>query len=226
MKKMASQNLEFPKAQDWNNYWGMDQTQRFTRLSWSKKRILRILQPYILREEKALDAGCGSGFFSEYFCEQGMNTTALDYSQTALDLVHERTNGRVHIMKANLVDQNLNSLTSDKFNIIFTDGLLEHFSPGDQDKIIKNLTDVLHTNGVMINFVPNRWSPWELIRPMYMPGIVEDPFTLSELTDLHERNNLKIIARGGVNVIPCACSPDALIGSRFGMLLFTIAKKQ
>lgn len=223
---MTSQNLELPKAQDWNKYWEMEQTQRFTRISWSKKRIIRILQPYVISGGKALDAGCGSGFFSKYFCDQGMSTTALDYSQAALDLAQAKTFGAVNLLKANLVDQKISVLTKERFDLIFTDGLLEHFSPSDQDKIIKNLMEVLNENGVLINFVPNRWSPWELIRPMYMPGITEDPFTLGELRDLHERNNLKVISRGGINTVPFPFSPDAVIGALFGMLLFTIAKKR
>ncbi|MGE0269219.1 MAG: class I SAM-dependent methyltransferase [Candidatus Omnitrophota bacterium] len=223
---MTSPNLELPKAQDWNNYWGLEQTQRFTRISWSKKRILRILQPYVMSGGRALDAGCGSGFFSKYFCDQRMSTTALDYSQAALDLAHAKTSGAVSLLKANLVDDQINTLINDRFDIIFTDGLLEHFSPSDQDRIIKNLTGVLNDGGVLINFVPNRWSPWELIRPMYMPGIIEDPFTLGELSDLHERNNLNVISRGGINTVPFPFSPDALVGAFFGMLLFTIAKKR
>lgn len=223
---MTTQKLDLPKAQDWNNYWGLEQTRRFTRISWSKRRIIRILQPYIIPDGKALDAGCGSGFFSRYFCEEGMKTTALDYSQAALDLAKEKTLGRVALLKANLVDENVTSLTSDRYDIVFTDGLLEHFSATDQDKIIRNLSDVLKENGVLVTFVPNRWSPWELIRPIYMPGIKEEPFTLGALAELNERNNLKVIDRGGINTVPFAFSPDALCGSLFGMLLYTIAKKR
>lgn len=223
---MTTQKLELPKAQDWNNYWGSEQTQRFTQISWSKKRICRVLQPYIFGGGKALDAGCGSGFFSKFFCDQGMTTTALDYSQTALDLAFEKTGGQARLLKANLVDEQINSLTENTYDIIFTDGLLEHFSPSDQDRIIKNLADVLDENGVLITFVPNKWSPWELIRPIYMPGIKEDPFILSELIDLNERNNLRVISRGGINTVPFAFSPDFLVGPVFGMLLFTISKKR
>lgn len=223
---MTTQKLELPKAQDWNNYWGSEQTQRFTQVSWSKKRICRVLQPYIFDGGKVLDAGCGSGFFSKFFCDQGMLTTALDYSQTALDLAFEKTGGQARLLKANLIDIQISSLTKDTYDIIFTDGLLEDFSPTDQDRIIKNLANVLGENGVLITFVPNKLSPWELIRPMYMPGIKEDPFILNELIDLNERNNLKVISRGGVNAVPFAFSPDFLVGSVFGMLLYTISKKR
>ncbi len=221
---MKTKNLELPGAQDWNHYWELGQTQRFTRVSWSKRRIIRVLQPYVRPGDYALDAGCGSGFFSQFFCESGMQTTALDYSRSALEIAGSKTRGRAKLVQANLVEEELAGQLSERYHIIFTDGLLEHFVPSDQDRIIRNLSGVLAENGVIVTFVPNRWSPWELIRPMYMPGIKEDPFRLGELVDLHQRNNLLVLDRGGVNTVPFAFSPDGLCGAAFGMLLYNIAK--
>ena len=113
----------------------------------------------------------------------------------------------------------------DRFDLIFSDGLFEHFSKTDQDKIFKNLISLLSDKGVIVTFVPNKFSPWELIRPFFMPGIKEAPFVLSELVDLNQRNGAEVIGRGGINVFPFALSPDKIIGHLFGMLLFTISKK-
>ncbi len=214
-----------PVAQDWNNYWSLDQTQKFTKISWSKRRIIRILQPYMIIGNKSLDAGCGSGFFSKYFCDQGMDTTSLDYSDTALNIASNMTQGRTRIIREDLIKENLFQRINEKFDVIFSDGLLEHFTNEEQDKIVNNLLSVLSDNGVLITFVPNRWSPWELIRPIFMPGIDEDPFVLKGLVGVNQRNGLKVIAKGGINTIPFALSPDKLVGSIWGMLLFTISKK-
>ena len=73
-----------PEASDWDNYWSLDKTERFTKISWSKRRIISILNRYIKAGDHALDAGCGSGFFSRFFADQGLNVTALDYSEEAL----------------------------------------------------------------------------------------------------------------------------------------------
>lgn len=225
-EKEKTKEIILPEAKDWNNYWSLEQTKKFTKVSWSKKRVSRVLQPYVSVGKRALDAGCGSGFFSQYFCNNGMQTTALDYSQSALDIAKEKTNGRAQIVKADLVKENLEKIVRTKFEIIFSDGLLEHFSIEDQDKIVSNWFKVLADDGVLVTFVPNRWSPWELIRPFFMPGIEEDPFVLSQLIELNERNGLKVIASGGVNTVPFPFSPDAMFGSMWGMLLYTIAKKR
>jgi len=214
-----------PCAQDWSHYWSLDQTQKFTKVSWSKRRIMRILQPYVGKGKSALDAGCGSGFFSKYFCDAGMDTISIDYSQEALDLTQKATQNRTDVRKLNLVEPNILFEIKERFDVIFTDGLLEHFSLEDQGSIIQNLTLLLKEDGIIATFVPNRFSPWELIRPFYMPGIYEKPFVLKVLVELNTRHKLKILLQGGINTFPFYFSPDALCGSMFGMLLFTIAKK-
>jgi len=223
--KNKSQEL-MTRDQDWNHFWQRDQTEPFTKISWSKRRIINIIKPYLEGRNNALDAGCGSGFFSNYFCEQGLRTVALDYSEKALELTQRITNGRVQLIKENLVDSHLSEKLQDCFDIIFTDGLLEHFSQNDQDNIMRNLLSVLSQQGVLITFVPNRWSPWAFIRPFYMPGIDEVPFTLQGLINLTKQHHLEILAKGGINTFPWAFSPDKILGRTFGMLLYTIAVKK
>lgn len=214
-----------PESSSWNNYWSLDQTKKFTKVSWSKRRIISILAPFVRDGKNALDAGCGSGFFSKYFCDQGMKTVSLDYSDEALALADKMTGGRAKRVKKDLLNVRLSDELTERFDIIFTDGLFEHFSDQQQDVIFKNLTSVLSETGVIVTFVPNRWSPWELIRPLYMPGIEETPFTLKQLIHLNQRNSINVKMQGGINTLPFALSPDKIFGSIFGMLLFTIGQK-
>ena len=129
-------------------------------------------------------------------------------------------------MQKDLLNDNLAASIDHRFDIIFSDGLLEHFVSEDQNRIIKNLSSVLKDDGVLVTFVPNKFSPWELIRPFYMPGIEEDPFTFKQLIRLNERNNLCVKESGGINVLPFAFSPDRWCGRNFGMLLYTISGKK
>ena len=185
-----------------------------------------VLQKYIKENGKAIDAGCGSGFFSKFFCDAGMQTWSLDFSENALNMAKSATDGRSHLVQADLVDGALSQRLQERFDVVFTDGLFEHFGQAEQDKIILNLISVLSETGVLITFVPNRWSPWELIRPFYMPGIEEKPFILQELLNLSERNGMKVLETGGINTLPFRYSPDDLVGRLWGMLLFTVARKR
>ena len=218
-------NGSMPQEKDWQKFWSQEPAQRSGNASWSKKRITAILKKYVASGKKALDAGCGSGFFSAYFCSCGMKTTAIDYSDQALAMTQKATQGQAKTFKVNLLEKSLTSIISESFNLVFTDGLLEHFSNSEQDRILQNLKSVLTDDGLVINFAPNLWSPWELIRPFYMPGIKEVPFQLNQLVALNERNGLTVVKKGGINTIPFAYSPDKLFGSIFGMLLYTVAIK-
>ncbi len=217
--------MRSPQDTDWNQFWNRSASKQFSQPSWSKKRILKVLEPYAVDGKKALDAGCGSGFFSRYFCGRGMLTVAADYSESALEMARMVTEGKSRLLKADFLNERLDEKLNDRFDLIFSDGLLEHFPSARQDTIIKNWASVLSKDGVMVTFVPNRFSPWELIRPLYMPGIEETPFVLKELVDAHERNGLRVIGKGGVNTFPFRFSPDRWIGPVFGMLLYVVARR-
>ena len=222
---MKKSNLDLPEAQDWDHFWALDETKQFTKISWSKRRIISTIAPHLKKGSTVLDAGCGSGFFSKYFIERGLKTISLDYSQQALDITQKMTQGKGEIVRADLLSDDLRVKLNCRVDGIFTDGLLEHFPLVDQDRILNNFISVLNPQGIIITFVPNRFSPWELIRPLYMPGIEETPFTFSQLLKLNKRHHLKILDQGGVNTFPFAFSPDRLFGKNFGMLLYSIAQK-
>ncbi len=217
--------MSLPEQKHWDDFWGREQTTRVGRISYSKQRIVSLLKPYFKDGEAALDAGCGSGFFSAVFCDYGMKTVSADYSQQALDLASHNTDGRSEILQVDFLQQDLSKRCSGKFDLIFSDGLFEHFSEEDKNRILKNFVLVLSDDGVLVTVVPNRWSPWQLIRPFVMPGISENPFVLSDLVRLHERNGLTVFESGGLNVLPFRFSPEFLAPA-VGMLLYVVARKR
>lgn len=231
--------MRTPQAKDWDHFWKKNLPARkltrqagrpgdSSRISWSKKRILSVIKPYVIAGKNILDAGCGSGFFAHYFQGQGLNAWALDYSDSALAATKGLTQGRVKLIKSDLAVEGLKEKLNlgIQFDVIFSDGLLEHFLFKSQGIILKNFKGLLYSQGTLITFVPNRFSPWEIIRPCYMPGIEERPFILKELIGLHSQQGLEIIKAGGINVFPFRLSPENWFGSNFGMLLFVVARKK
>jgi cyclopropane fatty-acyl-phospholipid synthase-like methyltransferase len=218
----ASLSSQYPQDKDWNNFWKASGSQKFSQESWSKKRMKQILLPLVGAGKKVLDAGCGSGYFSAYFCDQGMDVVSVDYAESSLTITKQITLGRARIMKADLLKDKLSDCIAERFDVIFSDGLFEHFTEEDQNKIFKNLLSIMQPVGNIITFVPNQWSPWQILRPFLMPGISETPFILEKLKLLNERNGLRVIQSGGVNVLPFSFSPERIFGKRFGMLLYAI----
>ena len=217
--------MSHTQKNDWEKFWTQDQRSGKGEVSWSKQRLTELLDRYVKKDQRVLDAGCGSGFFSRYFCQKGMLTVALDFSEKALLKVCQLTEKKVEGIKADLLNDQLTQIFPKPFDLIFSDGLLEHFEPDEQKKIVANLLSVLGPQGLLVTIVPNRYSPWQLIRPFYMPGIKEKPFTLKLLEKIYLSNGLKIIESGGLNVLPFHFSPDRYLGKNFGMLLFAIGKK-
>ncbi len=221
-------DTRLPNSASWNHFWsgspaGSGGAQR--KVAWSKQRIAHILQDVLMPGQRVLDAGCGSGYFSQFFADAGLDATALDYSDEALNITRQVTRNRVRTVKADMVNEQLGSVFIDvRFDLIFSDGLFEHFDSPDQDRILKNFSSILNARGIIVTVVPNRWSPWQLIRPMMMPGIAERPFILGDLKKMHTRNGLQVIRSGGINVFPWRCSPEFL-GKSMGMLLYVLAQK-
>ncbi len=211
--------------QNWNGFWQNNTDSQFTKVSWSKRRIIDILQPYLSDNPVVLDAGSGSGFFSCFFSDQGCKTYSLDYSEKALEITRRQTNNRSKAyLCRDLLDKNFVNEYTGKFDLIFTDGLFEHFSPFDQNQIFEHFKIIKKSDGLIVTFVPNKYTFWTLVRPFFMPGITETPFTLRELETLYTRNECIVIESGGINVFPIKYSPEVIAGSRFGMLVYAIGR--
>lgn len=212
------------QAEKWNNFWKTP-ILISEKTSWSKKRIIKLLEPFVKKNGKAIDAGCGSGYFSNFFLSRSMQVLAIDNSEQALQLCINRCNNLVQIANHDLVDESISDKFGSQFDIIFSDGLLEHFSPKTQIKILTNFRNALSMKGKIVSFVPNKFSPWQLLRPFMLPGISETPLTLKKLIKLNEAADLRVIQSGGINVLPIQFSPEKLLGSSLGMLLYTISER-
>jgi 2-polyprenyl-3-methyl-5-hydroxy-6-metoxy-1,4-benzoquinol methylase len=206
----------------WNRYWDRAQPARVERMSQSKRRIMDVLGRYLKKPGmRVLDAGCGSGWFTKTFCDLGMRTTALDNSPSALRLAQTLSAGRAACLRDDLLDPALPSRITERFDLIMTDGLFEHFSAHDQRRIMGNLRALCAPGGHIATFVPNLLSPWQLIRPFMMPGIHEKPFVLPQLLALN--SGMKVIERGGLNVLPLRVSPE-WAAPALGMILYTVSQ--
>jgi SAM-dependent methyltransferase len=174
---------------------------------------------------RVLDAGCGSGWFSARFLAMGCRVTALDLSDEALAIAREATGGRAEAyLREDLLAESFAERHAESFDLVFSDGLLEHYAPLDQERILARFERVLSPGGLAATFVPNAHSAWTLVRPLLMPGIRETPLRPERLRVIHAR--LTIVDSGGLNVLPLRASPERLLGRRCGMLLYVIARKE
>lgn len=110
---------KLPTSNNWDSFWNDKKESRFTKTSWSKKRIKFILNDYLKSGMSVLDAGCGSGYFSNYFLSKKCKNTALDYSDDALKIAKRLTKGKGDFVRGDLLNKKFCKKFESKFDLIF-----------------------------------------------------------------------------------------------------------
>jgi len=75
-----------------------------------------------LREKLVLDLGCASGFFTQYFIDQGAEVVAWDINISVIEEVQKMTGMKAHIFERDVFDLNFNKM----FDVVFCGSLLMH----------------------------------------------------------------------------------------------------
>ena len=161
-----------------------------------------------------------------YFAARGCEVCALDYSEAALDLARRHGEQVAGYLHADLRDPGCAQRLAGRFELVFSDGLLEHFLPDPQRTVLRHLAFMLRPKAVVVTVVPNRFTPWTLLRPFYMPGIREIPFTCWRLRRLYAEAHLSILDSGGLNITSTRLSPDRVLGAYVGMLLYCVGRRE
>lgn len=99
-------------------------------------KIIKYCKPY----KNILEAGCGTGVMSTYLANKGFNVTAVDNEQGMLNLA--RNISKSYPKSPTFVKQDINNLDypHNHFGVVFSHGVLEHFS---DDQIISLLKQQL-----------------------------------------------------------------------------------
>lgn len=195
----------------WDSFWESKSKEKVRNINARQKRVINILDKYVHDEMIVCDAGCGSGFYSRHFLSKGCKVYCIDYSEKAIELTKKNTECEAEsYLERNLLDEDLSLEFRNTFDLIFTDGLLEHFSNIWQRKLMDNLVAMKKENGIMVTFVPNILTYWEPIRRVFLniPGVWEKPFTMRRLTSRVKQSGQEIIEKGGIQVLPLNRSPE------------------
>ncbi len=93
-----------------------------------------------------LDLGCGNGRNSVELANNGFNVTGIDISQSALDLAKKNMIENKVII--NLKKESVFSLKQkNKYNVVIDFGLLHHLRKSQWNNYLKNVLNVLMTEG-------------------------------------------------------------------------------
>lgn len=144
---------------------------------------------------KVLELGSGTGKNSMKICSKyACNITLVDSCKIILEKSRAlfKSNG----MKAEFVLNDIFKLNLDKdYDLVFSDGVAEHFSGDERGKIFEMHRRFVKKNGYVMIIVPRSsklyWAIRRFSEKLKLWKYIEIPFTKRELLRLCKENNLK-----------------------------------
>lgn len=144
-----------------------------------------------------LEIGAGTGRDSFYMIDDGGKLFLLDYSHNSLKIIRDIIpQGK----SVSTIGGDAFSLpfADESFDIIFHQGLLEHFRPVEAEKLLRENVRVLKNGGLLLVDVPQRYHVYTIIKHIlilvnaWFAGW-EREFSVAELSVLLKKLNLTIV---------------------------------
>jgi SAM-dependent methyltransferase len=117
-----------------------------------------------IRGRLVLEVGGGTGRDGEEMARRDARVVEVDYAWSSLSIIHQRSaeNGLpVHAVAA---DAFRLPFSNDRFDVVFHQGLLEHFRPPRSRQLLLENARVLTPGGLLCVDVPQRWHPYTLLK--------------------------------------------------------------
>ena len=162
--------------------------------------IRRMLQELPGARRTVLDVGCGGGFLSECFAEDGFAVTAIDPSPASIEAARTHAASRGLNIDYRVGHGETLPFRDGAFDIVACCDVLEHVD--DVERVIRETTRVLQPGGVYFYDTINRtpasklvmikiWQDWGLIGERGLNLHVWEKFiTPDELVETMRRNGL------------------------------------
>ena len=128
--------------------------------------LANLLSTTSVKGKKILEVGAGMGGDSIYLAKKGASVTVLDFTREALGLI--RKNAKEAKVDINTIQADAkNMLFKDNtFDIIFHQGLLEHFK--NPQELLEEQKRVLKSGGYLLVDAPQRYTTYTIKKHVLM----------------------------------------------------------
>lgn len=201
-EKMRHQTA--PERSTWDRFWTRER--RIDEVYHNDDRIpVNLRRVMDVKDKKVLEVGAGTGRDSLELQKQGAEIYILDYVRSSLSIVHQvfqKNQQPVHLI---LGDGTLMPFPDDSFDVVFHQGLLEHFR--DPLPLLLENIRVLKPGGMLLVDVPQKYHLYTVIKHIliwmgkWFAGW-EKEYSICELEALLERKNLTVIHKYGAWMNP------------------------
>ncbi len=171
---------------------------------WLRRGFLERLWPDV-RGMSVIEVGSGPAHDSLTFAERGARVTALDCSQTGLELAWRFYRGLGLPLQTMLGFADNIPFEDGRFDMAFNAGVLEHFTDEQLEVVIDEMIRVVHPGGYVLAFCPNRFNVFyqaNLKRARQHAYDFERAFTAGEVRKRFEARGLLDVHVSGVHVHP------------------------
>ena len=155
------ENMNKNKLTDWDKYYQNPSSTSILTRKITEIKILNILKKIKAKDETIhiCELGGANSCFYEAIIKNFPNCryTIIDNNQLGIDLFNKKTNGR-KLSNSILLDVKKATLPILNADIVFSVGLIEHFSPTITSLIIKKHFELAKENGhILITFPTKTW---------------------------------------------------------------------
>ncbi|MCS7317947.1 MAG: class I SAM-dependent methyltransferase [Candidatus Dojkabacteria bacterium] len=159
-----------------------------------KERIKKI--PTICR--RFLDIGCGNGYVSRIFLEEGWEGVGIDLNEEACKFNYAFNQKYISSKRYTIINDDFLkvNLPYDKYDVIVSYMVIEHLDNEELANFIKKSMNLLYNKGTLIFQVPANMKFW---------GIEDDiaghvkRYEMNDIINLSSEHNLKINHIAGLN---------------------------
>jgi ubiquinone/menaquinone biosynthesis C-methylase UbiE len=151
------------RRSNWETFW--DEKKDVHEVYSNSDRVVRNLSKIVeLKGKKILEVGAGTGRDSFPLVQRGAEVYQLDYSFNSLSIMKRLADEEkipVFIVGG---DTFCLPFHDETFDIIFHQGLLEHFRPPQAEALLKENIRVLKKDGLLLVDVPQRYHVYTIIK--------------------------------------------------------------
>lgn len=152
----------------WERHWGSRGViKRLKNTNAAYPEVVKLLLDLSDEKSNCIELGCGSGTYAIELLANNRKCIASDFSEDALKLTQKRG---LELYNINVPTQLINIYNipypDDTFDLIFSDGVIEHL---DIPKVLKEMKRVLKPNGWMIAKVPSGSLLYRIIYHLLSP---------------------------------------------------------
>lgn len=122
----------------------------------SKKKLIKIIMKHLPSNGSVLEAGCGTGVLATYLATQGFSSYGIDNEIQMINLAKMVAKEISSTMKPCFEVKSIFDLSYSEnyFDLIFSSGVLEHFS---DSKIIETLSKQLYCARYVVVLIPTQY---------------------------------------------------------------------